>query len=144
MKTVRSVLEQRRNIPLVELRQTEQYYINPPIDVYDMFALHSLIGSCELMRDTPATLAFADVCLEVDARGKGMGLGAYVSAIELAHSDAYTFTSGSSVSESALTVWNTLIDAGVARVIRPPVVCGQRRDGQLKYDCTFIVPPLES
>ncbi|HEU0266201.1 MAG TPA: GNAT family N-acetyltransferase [Candidatus Saccharimonadaceae bacterium] len=76
------------------------------------------IGHCSVVfEESDHSAHFDGVEIDVDQRGKGIGMALYVAAIDFARAEGYSFvTQRAGQSEDAKHIWEFLAEKGIARV----------------------------
>jgi hypothetical protein len=93
---------------------------DPNYEEYLVIHEWQLIGEAKLIRMTPESLCFRGISLEENIpRPKGVGLAAYVAAIEIAHARDMTFTNDGTLTDKAANIWRILDAAHVVTIITP-------------------------
>lgn len=85
---------------------------------------------------------FSWIYVGTDYQTRGMGLAAYVLAIEAAHAAGRVFATDEAVSAQARRVWDRLIGIGVARVVLPFTEHAVDENGEVSYSGSVRSAPL--
>lgn len=100
----------------------------------------AIVGHCDFVTQTPpfgVKAHFDGINIDEEKRGRGIGLGAYMSAIDLAHQRGVPFESQDATQTAdAVKVWQRLAAARVAIVVEEfkPAANANRFEGK------YIVP----
>ena len=90
---------------------------------YSIVHQDQVIGGAEILSTQQSKTVdncFVGIWLDDEYLGKGMGMAAYVCAIELAQNRNESFESDHLLSPSALQVWQRLVEIGVAKELKEP------------------------
>jgi len=124
MSSVREILDPQHTLPPVQLRTEATYRWDGLMrEKMAIMLKRTKIGHCDAITETsPNSLKahFDGIEIDKELRGRGIGLAAYLLAIESAHGRGLPFeTQDHEQSFYARKVWEHLADAGVAEVVEP-------------------------
>ncbi|HSH55305.1 MAG TPA: hypothetical protein VK983_00605 [Candidatus Limnocylindrales bacterium] len=151
---IRRVVDPERRLPdiaLIENNQLTDAYtkMHKPHSVhgYEIATRDGFAGWMAVVEDTDSDACyFANIELDENyLRSKqGIGLAAYVLAIETAHAVGRRFRTGQTVSEPAKHRWEGFVDLGVAQVHELFEYLGNLREGSAysHYLAHVDIPPL--
>lgn len=140
MTDIREAVDPNHTLPDVELRAQQMfewdYMTREKMAI--VFA-GSRVGKCDIVSvfevDEPRA-HFDGIDIERGVRGRGIGLAAYVLAIEMSHEKGLHFeTQNWSIKPGSKRIWDILAEKGVAQVIVPFVPSNQypdRFEGKLR------------
>ena len=117
---VRERLDPVNTLPNVHLEQIEDRILARGLASYNLKIDHTSVGGADLDTTDTRGWKFAHIIREQSAP-KGTGLAAYILMIEAAHNAREAFIADTSLTPAAKRMWDRLVSAGVATVVRPPV-----------------------
>ena len=117
-------------------------FVRHKIDILAEAAEDTKIGDCDLIiSDTRAH--FDGIRLTMYWRGKGLGMAAYLLAIETSSQQGVPFeTQDVHQSESAKRIWLSLAEVGLAEEVEPFRPLNKEAHGQQLYAGKYRVPIL--
>ena len=126
MTSIRELVDPLQTLPNIELvtRQYIEWDLDKMTrDKMDIMHNGETVGRCDIVSEMGASEPFAHFDgIEIDeaVRRKGVGLAAYVLAIELSHERGLHFeTQNWSIRPGAKNIWELLARRGVAEIIVP-------------------------
>jgi hypothetical protein len=124
MTDIRKSVDPKHILPNVELVVRNSYEWDHLVrDQMDIVYNGKQVGKCNIVSETDISAPFAHfdgIEIVEDMRGKGIGLAAYILAIEISHSRGLPFeTQNWAQKPGAKKIWELLADRGVAEIIEP-------------------------
>lgn len=122
MTQIRELIDQNHTLPVIRLETIKSddfgYLLR---DHMNIVAEDEVIGKLDLVSETKGAERFAHfdgIEVNEELRGRGIGLAAYVLAIEVSHARYFDFqTQNYELTEHSKKVWEHLAAAGVAEVV---------------------------
>lgn len=124
MSSVRELVDPNHTLPSVELKPIRvQKWEGLTREKMAIVADGTEVGECDIVTETDLNSQIAHfdgIEIDKDERGRGIGMAAYLLAIELSHSRGLPFeTQDYDQTAYSKRIWEALAEKGVAQVVEP-------------------------
>lgn len=142
MTDIRKLLDPARTLPAIGLDKVQSHDYGYLLrERMNIVAEEEVVGKLDLVFETYGAERFAHfdgIEVEEEMRGRGVGLAAYVLAIEMSHGRNFDFqTQDYELTVHSKRIWSHLATMGIAEVI-DPFIPSRRLEG--RYVGKYRVP----